>query len=163
MTTKRKSTQPNSPPSGAPWIWQTASLLASPAWRGMSINARRALDRIMLEHMAHAGTENGNLLVTHRQFIAAGVSRDYVADAIDELCRGNAADVILDARSVSLMDSAALEVLVRARRALEERGGSLKIIGMSDVCRDILLVTRLLNEFQVHDDLHKALKGVPGP
>jgi hypothetical protein len=51
----------------------------------MSINARRALDRIMLEHMAHAGTENGNLLVTHRQFIEAGVSRDYVADAIDEL------------------------------------------------------------------------------
>jgi hypothetical protein len=85
MAIKRKSKQPNSPPSGAPWIWQTADILASPAWRAMSINARRALDRIMLEHMAHAGTENGNLLVTHRQFIEAGVSRDYVADAIDEL------------------------------------------------------------------------------
>jgi hypothetical protein len=85
MAIKRKSKQPNSPPAGEPWIWQTADILASPAWRAMSINARRVLDRIMLEHMAHGGTENGNLLVTHRQFIEAGVSRDYVADAIDEL------------------------------------------------------------------------------
>jgi anti-anti-sigma factor len=60
------------------------------------------------------------------------------------------------------MDSAALEVLVRARRALEERGGTLKIVKLNDVCRDILLVTRLLNEFQVHDDLHEALRGGAG-
>ncbi len=85
MANKRKSKQPNSPPHGEPWVWITANLLASCAWRGMTVNARRVLDRILLEHMAHAGKENGSLQVTHRQFIEAGVSRDYVADAIDEL------------------------------------------------------------------------------
>ena len=85
MTGKRNSKQPNQPPEGQPWIWQTAELLASSAWRGMSINARRALERISLEHMAHAGTENGNLIVTHRQFVEAGVSRNRIGDALDEL------------------------------------------------------------------------------
>lgn len=85
MGSIRKSRQPNSPPEGEPFIWLTANLLASCAWRGMTINARKALERILLEHMAHAGKENGNLQVTHLQFISAGVSRDYVGDAIDEL------------------------------------------------------------------------------
>jgi len=85
MANIRKSKQPNSPPDGEPWIWVTASLLASCAWRGMTVNARRVLERILLEHMAHAGKENGHLQVTHLQFKEAGVSRDYVGDAIDEL------------------------------------------------------------------------------
>lgn len=85
MTAIRKSKQPNAPPQGEPWVWLSAALLASPAWRSMSVNARRALDRLMLEHMAHGGKENGKLQVTHRDFIEAGVSRDFVADAIDEL------------------------------------------------------------------------------
>lgn len=57
----------------------------SPAWRGMSMNARRALERIELEQMAHAGTENGNLVVTHKDFIQHGVTHNRVADAINEL------------------------------------------------------------------------------
>jgi hypothetical protein len=51
----------------------------------MTVNARRVLERILLEHMAHSGKENGHLQVTHRQFIEAGVRRNYVGDAIDEL------------------------------------------------------------------------------
>jgi len=85
MANIRKSRQPNSPPDGEPWVWVTANLLASYAWRAMTVNAKRVLERILLEHMAHAGKENGRLQVTHRQFIEAGVSRDYVGDAIDEL------------------------------------------------------------------------------
>ena len=85
MTRKRNSKQPNRPPDGQSWIWLTAEHLASAAWRGMSVNARRALDHIMLEHMAHAGTENGNLIVTHRQFVEAGVTKNRVGDALDEL------------------------------------------------------------------------------
>tara|TARA_R110000868_G_C10927572_1_gene766110 strand:+ start:313 stop:636 length:324 start_codon:yes stop_codon:yes gene_type:complete len=39
----------------------------------------------MLEHMAHAGSENGALIVTHDQFQLAGISPNLVRPALEEL------------------------------------------------------------------------------
>jgi|GEM_PF-1723851 len=74
----------NLKPSG-PFVAHTREMLESVAWRSLGINARRVLDRIEVEHMAHAGTENGSLPVTHADFIAAGVSRNQVTKAVREL------------------------------------------------------------------------------
>ena len=63
----------------------TRDFLESPAYRSLSTNARKCLDRLRLEHIAHNRTNNGNLIVTHEQFIEYGVTRDLVADALDEL------------------------------------------------------------------------------
>ena len=73
------------PPPGEPFVWLTRSMMESPSWSALSINGRRILDRLLLEHMAHAGTENGNLIATHEQFKAFGVSANSVRPAIDEL------------------------------------------------------------------------------
>ena len=59
--------------------------MESPVWSALSINGRRILDRLLLEQMAHAGTENGNLIATHDQFKAFGVPANAVRPAIDEL------------------------------------------------------------------------------
>jgi hypothetical protein len=77
-----KKKRSNNPPEGESWIWLTREMMFSDAWRLMTINERKALDRILLEHMAHAGTENGDLIVTHSDFIEYGVTPRYVADAI---------------------------------------------------------------------------------
>ena len=45
------------PPKGEPWVFQTVQMLESPAYQSLSINARRALDRLEIEHRAHAGLE----------------------------------------------------------------------------------------------------------
>ena len=77
----------NRPPNGEPWVWLTRELLESDAWRSMSRASRVVVDRIMLEHMAHAGTENGNLVVTYADFVKFGVRRESlpaaIADATD--------------------------------------------------------------------------------
>lgn len=73
----------NLKPDG-PFVAHTREMLESTAWRSLGINARRVLDRIEVEHLAHAGTENGSLPVTHADFIAAGVSRNQVTKAIRE-------------------------------------------------------------------------------
>jgi hypothetical protein len=70
------------PPEGEPWVWLTRELLSSAAWQAMRINERRILDRLMLEHMAHGGVENGKLRVSHRQFIKYGVTKNEVATSI---------------------------------------------------------------------------------
>jgi hypothetical protein len=58
-------------------------MLASPAWRAMTMNARRVLDRVILESMGHAGTQNAALRLTYEDFLTAGLpSRNAVAEGI---------------------------------------------------------------------------------
>ena len=77
----------NRPPPDEPWVWLTRQLLESDAWRSMSRAARLVVDRIMIEHMAHAGTENGNLVVTYADFVKFGVRRESLPAAIADAAR----------------------------------------------------------------------------
>jgi hypothetical protein len=72
------------PPPGEPFIWLTRELLASDAWQPLSINARRFMDFLLIEHMNHAGTENGRLKATYAQLEAFGLSSRLIASAIEE-------------------------------------------------------------------------------
>lgn len=67
------------------WYAYTRELLESPAYRTLSHNARKAFDRVVIEHIGHGRTSNGELIVTHEQFHDYGVTAEYVADALDEL------------------------------------------------------------------------------
>jgi hypothetical protein len=75
------------PPKDQTWCWYTPEMLRSDAWRDMSINARRMLDLLEIEHMAHGGRENGNLIVTFDEFQAYGIRRQVIARTIAELER----------------------------------------------------------------------------
>jgi hypothetical protein len=72
----------NRPPPQEPWVWFTREMMESPAWGAMTAPARRVVDRILIEHMHHAGTENGNLVVTFDNFEVFGVSRRAIKPAI---------------------------------------------------------------------------------
>ncbi|WP_157861942.1 hypothetical protein [Methylobacterium sp. Leaf361] len=78
-----KDRKRNRPPEG-PWVWFTSEMMESPAWRAMSLNARLVVDRITVEHMAHAGTQNGALPVTFDDFERFGIRRGSIAAAIQE-------------------------------------------------------------------------------
>jgi hypothetical protein len=60
-------------------------MLASPAWRALSLSAHRVLDRVEMEHASHGGTSNGALPVTFDQFVEYGIHRHAVAPAIREV------------------------------------------------------------------------------
>ena len=72
------------PPKNEPWVWLTRELLASVAWRARSANTARLIDFLLVEHMNHAGTENGNLKATHEQLRAYGLSGNSIRDAVEE-------------------------------------------------------------------------------
>jgi hypothetical protein len=57
-------------------------LMESPAYRVLSLSARRVLDRIMIELAHHGGNDNGKLPVTYEHFIEYGIDRHAVAPAI---------------------------------------------------------------------------------
>ncbi len=61
------------------------ALLESPAFRTLSLSARRVLDRIEIEHAHHGGVDNGRLPVTYEDFAAYGMDRHAIPPAIREL------------------------------------------------------------------------------
>lgn len=72
-------------------------------------------------------------------------------------------DVVLNLERVALVDSEGLDTLVDVHNDLEHRGQALKLIGLNEVCKDILVVTRLLNVLHVYNDLHDAVQSKVGP
>ena len=60
-------------------------VLESPAWRALTIHARRFLDLLMLDLLAHGGTNNGELIATYDQAVKYGISRKSVHPAIVEV------------------------------------------------------------------------------
>jgi hypothetical protein len=75
----------NAPPHGLAWCWLSQEIMESGAFRALSINGRRALDRIMIEHMRHGGQENGRLKVTWNDFVKFGIGRRFISQALGEL------------------------------------------------------------------------------
>ena len=75
----------------------------------------------------------------------------------DECLNDQRADIILDCKAVTFMDSEALELLVRMHEELRNHGSVLKIITLNDVCRDIFVATRLIH-LHVYEDIHEAIR-----
>lgn len=83
FTLMKKNTLPPNDQGG--WMAMTRDFLESSAYRSLSGNASKALSRLIIEHISHGRSENGNLIVTHPNFYSYGVTAEYVADALEEL------------------------------------------------------------------------------
>lgn len=63
----------------------SVEVMESPQWRGLSRNARRIIDRLLIENVQHRSERNGQLQVSFDQFGEHGVGRRFVRPALDEL------------------------------------------------------------------------------
>ena len=66
--------------------------------------------------------------------------------------------IILECTAVGYVDSGALEMLLRLQEKLRERGMQLKIVSLNALCRDIMIVTRLITQFTVYASVQEAIK-----
>lgn len=69
---------------GAQFSARRIDMLLSPAWRALSLSARRVIDRLSIELMNHGGADNGCLPVTYDDFEKYGIHRHSIAPAIRE-------------------------------------------------------------------------------
>jgi hypothetical protein len=63
----------------------TKEMLESPAWGALTLADRKVIDRLCIEHMAHAGKENANLVCTYTDFEIHGVRRASLGMSIRRL------------------------------------------------------------------------------
>jgi hypothetical protein len=64
-------------PADEPWVWLTRSMLESPAWRAVPLNARRILDALLIAYSRNY-KDNGNLAASVKR-LADFVGRDTAA------------------------------------------------------------------------------------
>lgn len=65
--------------------------------------------------------------------------------------------ILLDLKGCTYMDSAGLGELVRAKATAAARGATLKLLHVDDRIRKVLLLTRVIGVFEIHDDEGAAL------
>jgi hypothetical protein len=63
-------------------MWLTRELIESDAWQAQTRASRMVIDRLMIEHMSHAGTENGNLACLYSEFTDYGIHRELLPAAL---------------------------------------------------------------------------------
>lgn len=71
-------------PKGEPFVQHSLELITSDAWRYQSIHCRKLIEFLEIEHLNHAGYENGNLMATYSQLEKFGINRRFISKAIDE-------------------------------------------------------------------------------
>ena len=69
---------------GEAFVKLPRDLLKSDAWHSLTINARRFLDFLMIEHMARGGKANGRLIAPRRQLWDFGIGQRLVSAAIED-------------------------------------------------------------------------------
>ena len=84
-----------------------------------------------------------------------------IEEQIQDAIQRSKTEIILDCKHIGLLDSAALELFIQTHAALRENGGAFKIIGLNEVCRDILVATRIINLLFVYKDINEAIKNNP--
>src|SRR5260370_444044 len=65
--------------------------------------------------------------------------------------------LLLDLQEVSMIDSSGIGLLVRYLTAAKQRGGSLKLLNPSKFALQTLKLVRVLNLFEVFEDLQTAV------
>jgi anti-sigma B factor antagonist len=83
-------------------------------------------------------------------------------ESIRCLAREGKVQVLLDLASVKHIDSGGLGELVSSHVTLDEKGGALKLMHMTESVRELMTITKLLTVFDVYDNEPEALASFVG-
>lgn len=83
--------------------------------------------------------------------------RDAVSGIIERCLTSGQPRIVFNLRSVPLIDSAGLELLLEAREKCLQRGGVLHLAAPNGICEDILNITGVGARFEVFDDVMPAV------
>ena len=83
-------------------------------------------------------------------------------ESIRCLAREGKIQVLLDLSSIEHIDSGGLGELVSSHVTLDEKGGALKLMHLTESVHELMTVTKLLTIFDVYDDEPEALASFVG-
>ncbi|MEZ0448168.1 STAS domain-containing protein [Cellulomonas sp. ICMP 17802] len=84
-------------------------------------------------------------------------SADHLRDELARLLDRDRADLVIDLRGVTFMDSTGLGLLVGTLKKVRLAGGQLQLVIDSERLLKVFRITALLQVFTVHDTVEAAL------
>ena len=109
----------------------------------MRITERRVADVTILQLDGRLELDNGDTVL-----------RDYVHRLVEE----GRVNLILDLTNVTRMDSAGIGMLVGKYLTVKRRGGSIKLVHLTNRTSRLLNITRLATVFEIFDGEDQALQ-----
>jgi anti-sigma B factor antagonist len=103
-------------------------------------------------------TEYGSLVVLAPQGDLTCEDTEGFARDSRRCIESGTGDLILDCQGLTGADSAGLQLLTDLARECDERGGRIKLCGLTKVCATILEITRLISRFELYDDVEAAIR-----
>jgi anti-sigma B factor antagonist len=79
------------------------------------------------------------------------------ARAFRECMKTGQPRIVFDLENIPLIDSDGLELLLDIRDECRLRGGTIQLAAPNKLCHDILLVTTVIEDFEVFDDVLSAV------
>ena len=100
----------------------------------------------------------GNVAVVkvHGDIVLNGSGPD-LADKVRSLLEQDRRRIVLDLGDVRYVDSGGIGELVESFTAAQQRGGSVKLLGVTKRLNDLLVITKLLNVFECFDVEDEAI------
>jgi len=90
-----------------------------------------------------------------------GPLNQHVVEELEEVLQacqaGGQPMIVLDGSLLQLIDSTGLELLVRAQQTMTQRGGMIKLAGLSPLCTEILRATGVGQQFETYMDVKRAI------
>ena len=65
--------------------------------------------------------------------------------------------ILLNLSGVSQIDSSGLGELIASHIALNEKGGAIKLVNLTDRVREVMIITKLVTVFDIYDDEEEAV------
>jgi anti-sigma B factor antagonist len=107
------------------------------------INERRSADVTILDLKGRVRI-GGNAVALHRSIRSLILEKKML--------------ILLNLAGVTFIDSCGLGELIASQVSVENKGGKIKLIGVSDTLRELLSLTRLLTVFDVYENEADAIQ-----
>jgi anti-sigma B factor antagonist len=102
-------------------------------------------------------TQSTVKIIKVRGRLGLGESLDRTNETLKDLLDSGEVHFLLDMQEVPMIDSSAIGLLVRYLTAAKQHGGSLKLLNPSKFVLQTLKLVRVLNLFEVFEDLQLAV------
>jgi anti-sigma B factor antagonist len=93
--------------------------------------------------------------VSGRLTLGEGVAK--VRSELQPIIAGGKRQIVLDISEVVYVDSSGIGLLVSTYATMNRLGGHLKVCGLSNRVKDLLLLTKLFTVFEVYDNADAAV------
>ncbi|WP_116437398.1 MULTISPECIES: STAS domain-containing protein [unclassified Frankia] len=101
--------------------------------------------------------QNGVTILDLSGTITVGEGDIELREAVNDEMENGTRNLLLNCASVTTIDSAGVGGLVSSYTTAQKRGGNLKLLNLSQRANNLLVITKLMSVFEIHDDEKEAV------